>query len=427
VIFVARPPYFLLNAWDIWQKCGNPHERQVWRNFWSDIVLYVKTNPGQAIFFENTIKKIGPQSRTFDYLKVPLPVAVKKLLKASAAFDRDFWLEAISEWAKIKVDLKIKTQTAILRNGRLIKDFLLAALQKTDNPRRLAAEVAGDCGLPKRYPQSDVLLMFCHIAAESLSAEIIKGEFDENMDEHFFQLAEDALAAMSSGVTEGSRQQPSGDAPAPAEAPKSFEVIWEEFLRDINNLDPLASDWSGMERYLGEAAKIAARKSEERAAILRRRALIDDFAAKTSHIVTAFSGQLSYIGFNLPAAEEAGRLPDSALETCIGALSGLTEALHSYQELSSEKKSDFVEDKKRVSLLLSTMTDIESCVEDIRKILTVALGGEKRETYASEQDEMLAARKMLIEKDTVPAAQNYSPTAATDADTQINLFSSKRN
>ena len=434
VIFVA-PPYFMLNAWDIWQKCGNPYERRAWKDFWADIVLHVKTNPGRAIFFEELCKEAGLKKETQERLVVSLPVAVKKLLKASCSFDRDRWSKVIGEWAEIKPDLKVKTQAAILRDSRLIKDFLLAALERTGNPRLLAAKVAGESGLPKRYPKSDVLLMFCSIVAESLSAEIIKEGFDGNMDKSIFQLADDAIPADADGVRAENRQSGAGKIAPAAEKPKSFAGLWDEFLRAIGELDPLSSDWAGSEVYLSEAASIASRKSEERAAILRRRALIDDFAVKTGHILNTFSSQLRYIGFDLPAAETAGKLPDNALEACVDALSGLTEALRNYKELSAEKRAGFVEDKKRIGLLLSTMTDIEKCMEEIGQILTVELSAGKEEIYASEQDETLAARVMLTapDPDSTDAEAGFQPPPAGGMDSppaaelnpQIELFPEK--
>ncbi|MDR3349347.1 MAG: hypothetical protein LBO03_07070 [Acidaminococcales bacterium] len=432
-----KPPYFMLNAWDIWQKCGNLHDRQAWKNFWADIALYVKTNPGQAIFFEELFKEAGLKKQAADCLKIPLPIAAKKLLRASGAFGRERWAEVINEWAKIKADLKTRTQAAILQSNRLIKDFLLAALEKADNPRLLADSAAGGSGLPKRYPKSDVILMLCFIVAESLSAEIIKEGFDGHMDKSIFQLADDTMPDEAGGTPVESGRFTAEILPD-AKNPPSFAKLCEEFLRSIDSLDPLSSDWSETERYLSEAALIASQKSEEQAAILRRRALIDDFTGKTSHILNTFSEQLRYIGFNLPAAETAGKLPDSALEACIDALSGLTEALHSYNDLSSGRKGGFSEDKKRVGLLLSTMTDIENGMEVIRQILKVELSAENQEA-AGEQDECTEARKMLTAP--VPDGQDAcgailrQPDAAReepallaqsdDKDAQMELFSEK--
>ncbi|MDR2006519.1 MAG: hypothetical protein LBP78_04680, partial [Acidaminococcales bacterium] len=80
------------------------------------------------------------------------------------------------------------------------------------------------------------------------------------------------------------------------------------------------------------------------------------------------------------------------------------------------------------------MTDIENCMEVIRKILTVELSAENLAAEGSDQDEDLAARKILTAPEPAPigaagaalphpAVERKEDTTQTpDASAQIELF-----
>lgn len=420
-------PPFNLTARSLWLKCAPADDGSAQKNFWADIVLYIKANPGKSIFFDDLIKKICLQDEKQEYIKLPLSLLVDSLIRAETIFDEELWAAIIKEWAKIKIDLKIKTQTVILQKENLIKKFLLAVLGKSKNPKPVIRQIAKESGLLKNYSKNDVIMMLCSIVADSLNYQMqTKGiEFMEGifqMDEDMLEKKEektdakeiiDEKPAKCSFVTQGKN--------------KELQVLWDIFLSELAQMDSLDECWVDTQIYINEIQDIADKKIQERNEIIKRRNLISAFSDKASYIDDVFRVQLNELDINIPPASIADSFDNVYLERLVEILTSIQQILQRYKELSSAKKSSLIEEKKRIGQLFTVMTDIENFVAQLSEVTTNAASFEQSEEVVLQAEPVVetvneVAEPYINESDSLNDVQ---ADKNEDQEEQIELFMGK--
>ena len=366
--------YIAPTVWQLWQICGGHDNSQVQKIFWSDIVLYVKKNPGKSVFFEKVIKGLGIVGRNYNSISAPLPIIVKHLLNKATIYDEFMWQNIIKEWTEVKLDLKLKLQAIILRKEEEIKKFADDIIKEKKTPKQLVFKLYEDSGLAKRYQKEDILLMLCSLLADKLKEDFEKKEFDEKMAEGTFQVIEEPIAEVKEPLqqkTENLSAQIDTTTPLPISEDynNQLRIILGRFIYELKAQTPMQNEWDGVKDVLKEAMEISGSKLKEREAIKKRRRLIEDFKQKINFIVNTFSVHINNLGITLPKVEKVDDLTNEQLETSVDALKGLKEALTSYQELITKSTNNLVDEKRRISLVLSSMTDIENFVGVISSII----------------------------------------------------------
>ena len=363
------------NARLIWQRSMPSECARAERAFWSDIILCVKEKPSKTVFFELLIRNMAADDKVENLVDLPFNTLVDKMIEMQDNFDDELWSEIIKEWTKIKIELKIRTQTVLLKNDAMIKDFLMAVLGKSENPRHLINKIAEESGLLSQYSKPDVIMMICSIVAESLMHKSEKREFDMDMKEGIFEIADDMeiTGQKESGAIDGVRTElpdrPVEGSISLNDAPKNLDELFEDFIEAFSCLDPLENDWEQTEKYLGEIVDIASGKIMERDAIIKRRNLTTGYKNKLAYITDVFHAVLSDMGITLPESGSAEQLANEQLELFTDLFAGLHSALQKYSDLSGGRKVGLAEEKKRIAQLFTAMTDIENISGKIGKLM----------------------------------------------------------
>ena len=347
---MAMTAFFDMSAWDIWQKCQ--YDRVAQKNFWADVVSYARTNPDKASFWEQLIKASDGNAKNQN--RTPLPVIVKRLVKASHSFDRLLWNQVIAEWVKIKDELKLDLEKAIRQNPDLIKNFAIATLTDASKPAVFQAACGG--GLPKHYHKSDIALMFCSILADRLLSEDGRREIERIMNEGVFQIAEET--SVTAPPEEKQLESVVAVQPVPESA---VHLLWEDFLADFAKLDPMENDCANTEPYLTRLTQLVEQKNKERLVVLRRRELSASFLGRIRGISRDFARLLRE--FKLDLALSPDNLKIENLEAGLAALDGLAQAFVRYNDLSAVRSGSLTEEKKRLGLLYTTTSDIENLMK----------------------------------------------------------------
>lgn len=414
---------FCINARSLWLRCLSD-DASVSKDFWADIVLYTKANPGKSIFFETLIRQVSFVDGEEDCLKLPLPLLVDNLTKVEFVFDEELWANIINEWSQIKIGLKIKAQTVLLHKEDIIKKFLLAVLGKSKNPRALVRQIVKDSGLLRDYRRNDVIIMLCSIIAESLSCNIEKKKKGDFMQEGIFQMDEEdenmlVKEMLAESVTTA---DPARCSFTPSDKNNDLPTLWEMFLTELARIPALDERWTDTELYISEVKDITDKKVQEREAIIKRRTLISEFVSKAQYIDDAFRVQLNDMDISVPAADMADSLDNASLEYAIETFLSMQNVLQRYKELSVTKKGNLAEEKKRIGQLFTVMTDIENLVARFSEVTSnpVLAKQEVAKAIPAEQFEAVEHESQSQAEEELPAREQ-----AEEDEAQIELFMGK--
>ncbi len=367
--------HFNYNAFELWELCTNASDSQAQEVFWSDIVLHVKANPGRAVFFENLFKELKIVDDQDDKIKEPLDIASKKLLAFAVYFDSDFWSKIIKNWAKINIELKIRAQTLLLQRPSLIKEFLISVLDEQKNPKTVINNIAKESALLTKYAKNDVVLMLCHIIAESFEDyQTDDKEIKSVMNDGIFQMADEMIEIENQDLSE---QNPTAQLQTTGTKIENDDTkvrqlkdVCEEFVLTLNHLNIVDNEWEIVEAYLEDARKIAIDKNSKRQEMLKRRRVVDDFTNKLNYFKDAFCLQLDNLAIQLPCPDVVDGLDNNALESATASLNVLQDLMNKYKTLSQEKSGNIAQEKKRLGLLYTVMTDIETIVQSFFEVLS---------------------------------------------------------
>lgn len=411
--------YISPTAWQLWQACGVQVNSKVQKVFWSDIVLYVKKNPKKKVFFEKLIKGLGIVGRNYDHISAPLPIIVKHLLDKSSLYSEVMWLNIIKEWTDVKLDLKLKVQAAILQKDDEVKKFVDEIIKGKSTPKQLVFKLLDESTLLRRYQKEDVILMLCSLISDRLKVDFEKREFDEKMAEGIFQVIEEPVAEAKEPLKQKSESvcvniEQLDTLPIGEEDNNQLRIILGRFIYELKEQTPLQKEWDDVKSILTEAINISDNKIQEREEIIKRRRLLDEFKQNTSFITEKFSVHINNLGIILPSLEKVEELANEQLEVCVEALSGLKESLKNYQVLITESTHSLVDEKRRISLVLSSMTEIEDLVDVISKTVN-----EEKKTKTPKNNEVIDPM------DTIDSLWQETSNSLEEIENsgQINLFS----
>jgi hypothetical protein len=212
-------------------------------------------------------------------------------------------------------------------------------------------------------------------------------EFETDMDENILQLMDKSANTNIPPEAGGEVIRTDALSAPPADVPaKSFTSLWENFLRELASIDPLATDWLAVEGYVEEIAKITQAKSQERDQILRRRELIERFTQKSADVWRLFPEQMRELAINPPQPQTADEFDDTQLENYAQFLTELSQALSRYTELSNAGRMPLSEEKRRLKLLLESVDEIESFVDGMAKIMLTDSPLYETENYEARED-----------------------------------------
>lgn len=417
VVFLANK-YIAPTAWQLWQTCGGYDNFQGKKIFWSDVVLYVKKNPEKSVFFEKLIKKLCIVGRNYSDMSAPLPIIVKNLLNKSTCYDEFIWQNIIKEWTEVKLDLKLKLQAIILRKDDEIEKFVDDIAKGKKTPKQLVFKIFEESDLVKRYQKEDVILMLCSLIADKLKVDFEKKEFDEKMAEGTFQVIEEPVVEFKEPLQQktidlSANVDPLASLPISEDSSNQLRIILGRFIYELKAQTPLQDEWDDVKDILNEALQISDDKLKEREAIKKRRELVGGFKQKINFIVNTFSVYINNLGISLPKVEKVDDLTNEQLEISVEALNGLKEALTSYQELITKSTNNLVDEKRRISLVLNSMTDIENFVG----VISTTINEEKSKAKEIQKAEVIDPM------DTINNLWQTASLSEQEQSGQITLFS----
>ena len=201
--------------------------------------------------------------------------------------------------------------------------------------------------------------------------------------EGIFQMDEDTAAV-------GTNDKPAQCSPMPRSSKQDLQSLWDFFLAEFEQIDPLDECWPDTEIYVNEIQEIAERKIKERNAIIKRRNLVSDFTNKADYIDDAFRSQLDDLDIFMPTANMAESFDNVALEGIIEIFNSMQQVMQKYKELSIAKKTTLLEEKKRIGQIFTVMTDIENFVARLSEITTNILPLQEQEKVKEEQQDLPA-------------------------------------
>ena len=404
-------PFSVLTARSLWLKYAPPDNVGTQKDFWADIVLYIKAHQGKSIFFDELIKQVCLQTEADEYIKLPLSLLVDNLVQAETIFDDELWESIIKEWAKIKIDLKIKIQTLVLKKENLLKRFLRAIFGESKNRRQNIRQIAKDSGLLKDYTPNDVIMMLCNVVAESLEMQRQAKEMEAM--EGIFQMDEDTAIGTNDKSAQCSPMLRSGK--------QDLQALWDFFLAEFEQIDSLDECWPDTDIYVNEIQEIAERKIKERNAIIKRRNLVTEFTNKADYIEDAFRSQLDDLDILIPTANMETSFDNVALEGIIEIFNSLQQVMQKYKELAVAKKTTLLEEKKRIGQIFTVMTDIENLVASLSEITTNVLPLQEQENVKEEQQDLPAEiQQQAVQTQTIVEEE----TSMTAEETEENESSS---
>ncbi len=404
-----------LTTWALWQRCRQGSGSQAQKMFWSDIVLFMKNYPAKAGSFAGLMKKIGVKGYAGQPLAAPMPLIVKKLLKYAQDFTEKDWQEVIDAWSGIKPELKIKTQTALLQHETLIKNFLAVALTDVDNSKKLLDEIVKESGLLPRYHKNDIILMLCNIIANSLAGQDEEKEPDDIMVED--KVAAEDIAGEDKDM-ESAAEVTFGANLSCGQA----ETILGECLSRLRAAAPAASGWDDLDKFLAEMKNIIEKKATEKEEIIARNKLVSEFGDKLSYLTDVFCNQLAALGVKLPARQNVDDMSNNQLAESIAIFSRLQTALARYKETAESKSASLADEKKRVGLLFTAITDIESISQAMDGLDVLSAGSGRIDVEAPPESEHEHVN--ADEQEAVPPAGEESAKNQDDEE-QMELFVGK--